>query len=149
MSNYKYNELLFNYDVFYDYGADDDYITLDMTRFYTNMLINTTFYEFSLIMPFNNDIKDNNLTLVPANLYYLECHLNEDIEDEDREDIKEKCKNNQYSSINEVEDAIAKAVYKLHKNRKQANSFKSNIVISTPNKSGKDVFGRLQEFSGN
>lgn len=36
----------------YDYGADDDYITLDMTRFYTNMLINTTFYEFSLIMPF-------------------------------------------------------------------------------------------------
>ena len=73
----------------------------------------------------------------------------EDIEDEDREDIKEKCKNNQYSSINEVEDAIAKAVYKVHKNRKQANSFKSNIVISTPNKSEKDVFGRLQEFSGN
>ena len=65
----------------YDYGADDDYITLDMTRFYTNMLINTTFYEFSLIMPFNNDIKDNKLTLVPANLYYLECPLTEDIED--------------------------------------------------------------------
>lgn len=80
MSNYKYNELLFKYNVFYDYGADDDYITLDMTRFYTNMLINTTFYEFSLIMPFNNDIKDNNLTLVPANLYYLECPLNEDFE---------------------------------------------------------------------
>ena len=52
LSNYKYNELLFKYNINYDYGADDDYITLDMTRFYTNMLINTTFYEFSLIMPF-------------------------------------------------------------------------------------------------
>ena len=31
----------------YDYGADDDYITLDMTSFYRTMLINTTFYEFS------------------------------------------------------------------------------------------------------
>ena len=65
----------------YDYGADDDYITLDMTRFYTNMLINTTFYEFSLIVPFMTSFnKDNKLTLVPANLYYLECPLNEDFE---------------------------------------------------------------------
>lgn len=59
----------------YDYGADNEYITLDMTRFYTNMLINTTFYEFSLIAPFNNT-----LALVPANLYYIECPLNEDFE---------------------------------------------------------------------
>ena len=63
----------------YDYGANDDYITLDMTRFYTNMLINTTFYEFSLIVPWTP--LDMSFTLVPANLYYLECPLNEDFED--------------------------------------------------------------------
>lgn len=57
---------------------DDEYITLDMTSFYRTMLINTTFYEFSLIVPFNN-IKDK--VIVPANLYYIECPLTEDIED--------------------------------------------------------------------
>ena len=30
-------------------------------------------------MPFNNDMKDNKLSLVPANLYYLECPLNDDL----------------------------------------------------------------------
>ena len=39
------------------------------------MLINTTFYEYSLIMPFNNKLK-----IIPANLYYIECPLNEDFE---------------------------------------------------------------------
>lgn len=54
---------------------EDEYITLDVTRFYRTMLINTTFYEYSLIMPFNNKLK-----IVPANLYYIECPLNEDFE---------------------------------------------------------------------
>ena len=56
---------------------EDEYITLDVTGFYRNMLINTTFYEYSLIMPFNN----NNKFIVPSNLYYIECPLNEDFED--------------------------------------------------------------------
>lgn len=51
------------------------YITLDVTGFYRTMLINTTFYEYSLIMPFN----ENYNTIVPANLYYLECPLNDDL----------------------------------------------------------------------
>lgn len=38
------------------------------------MLINTTFYEYKLIMPFNNK-----LALVPANLYYIECPVNDDL----------------------------------------------------------------------
>lgn len=73
----------------------------------------------------------------------------EDMDDEDRKEIKEKCKNNKYSSVSEVEDDIAKAVYKVHKNRKQNNSFKSNIPNPQfSNETNKDVFGRLQDFSG-
>ena len=73
----------------------------------------------------------------------------EDMDDEDRKEIKEKCKNNKYSSVSEVEDDIAKAVYKVHKNRKQNNSFKSNIPNPQfNNEINKDVFGRLQDFSG-
>lgn len=52
----------------------DKYITLDVTGFYRTMLINTTFYEYSLIMPFNNK-----LNIVPSNLYYIECPLNNDL----------------------------------------------------------------------
>ena len=37
------------------------------------MLINTKFYDYKEIELFNNNI-------VPANLYYLECPLNEDFE---------------------------------------------------------------------
>lgn len=74
---------MFKYNINYDYGADDDYITLDMTSFYRTMLINTTFYEFSLIDPWPPlDMSfNNNYALVPSNLYYLECPLTEDIED--------------------------------------------------------------------
>ena len=54
---------------------EDDYITLDVTGFYRTMLINTTFYEYSLIVPFNK----NNNVIVPSNLYYLECPLNDDL----------------------------------------------------------------------
>ena len=73
---------MFKYNINYDYGADDDYITLDMTSFYRTMLINTTFYEFSLIAPWAPlDMPFNNYALVPSNLYYIECPLTEDIED--------------------------------------------------------------------
>lgn len=54
---------------------EDDYITLDVTGFYRTMLINTAFYEYSLIVPFNK----NNNVIVPSNLYYLECPLNDDL----------------------------------------------------------------------
>lgn len=37
------------------------------------MIINTKFYDYKEIELFNNSI-------VPANLYYLECPLNEDFE---------------------------------------------------------------------
>ena len=53
---------------------ENDYITLDVTGFYRTMLINTTFYEYKLIMPFNNKLK-----IMPSNLYYLECPVNDDL----------------------------------------------------------------------
>ena len=54
---------------------ENDYITLDVTGFYRTMLINTTFYDYKLIMPFN----ENYNVIVPANLYYIECPLNDDL----------------------------------------------------------------------
>ena len=54
---------------------ENDYITLDVTGFYRTMLINTTFYNYKLIMPFN----ENYNVIVPANLYYIECPLNDDL----------------------------------------------------------------------
>ena len=54
---------------------ENDYITLDVTGFYRTMLINTTFYDYKLIVPFN----ENYNVIVPANLYYIECPLNDDL----------------------------------------------------------------------
>lgn len=53
---------------------EDEYITLDVTGFYRNMLINTIFYDYKLIVPFNNK-----LNIEPSNLYYIECPLNDDL----------------------------------------------------------------------
>ena len=103
---------------------------------------------------FKSDLEDMTTKFNSANeeLEGLKAKIKmdeEDMDDEDRKEIKEKCKNNKYSSVSEVEDDIAKAVYKVHKNRKQNNSFKSNIPNPQfNNEMNKDVFGRLQDFSG-
>lgn len=75
----------------------------------------------------------------------------EDMEDEDKDVITEKCKNNQYSSIEDIEDDIAKAVYKAHKAKRQVNSFQSNIVHQSTNNNAekKDVFDRLNDYINN
>lgn len=74
-----------------------------------------------------------------------------DIADEDRTLLEQNCNNNQYSSIQAVEDDIAKAVYKLHKSKKQTNSFQSNIVHSNVGNTEdkKSVFDRLNDYSIN
>lgn len=51
----------------------------------------------------------------------------DELDDDDKNDIKEKCKANKYSSIKEVEDDIARCLYAKKKNNRQA-SFKSNIA---------------------
>lgn len=73
LSNYAYHEIQYK-DISYIHD-EDEYITLDVTRFYTNMLINTKFYDYNEIELFSK-----HHCIVPANLYYLECPLNEDFE---------------------------------------------------------------------
>lgn len=73
LSNYAYHEIQYK-DISYIHD-EDEYITLDVTRFYTNMLINTKFYDYKEIELFSK-----NNCIVPANLYYIECPLNEDFE---------------------------------------------------------------------
>ena len=57
---------------------ENDYITLDVTGFYRTMLINTTFYDYKLIVPWT-PFNENYNVIVPANLYYIECPLNDDL----------------------------------------------------------------------
>lgn len=73
LSNYAYHEIQYK-DLSYIHD-EDGYITLDVTRFYTNMLINTKFYDYKEI-----EIFSKRPCIIPANLYYLECPLNEDFE---------------------------------------------------------------------
>lgn len=54
----------------------------------------------------------------------------DDLDDDDKEEMKKACKNNEYSSIEAVEDDIAKRLYAKKKNNRQKN-FKSNIGNST------------------
>ena len=54
----------------------------------------------------------------------------DDLDDEDKEEMKKACKNNEYSSIDAVEDDIAKRLYAKKKSNRQKN-FKSNIGNST------------------
>lgn len=50
----------------------------------------------------------------------------DELDDDDRDAIKEKCSKHEYSSISEVEDDIARALYQKKKNNRSKN-FKSGI----------------------
>lgn len=54
----------------------------------------------------------------------------DDLDDDDKEEMKKACKNKEYSSIEAVEDDIAKRLYAKKKSNRQKN-FKSNIGNST------------------
>jgi hypothetical protein len=54
----------------------------------------------------------------------------DELDDDDKEEMKKACKNNEYSSIEAVEDDIAKRLYAKKKSNRQKN-FKSNIGGST------------------
>lgn len=54
----------------------------------------------------------------------------DDLDDDDKTEMKKACKNNEYSSIEAVEDDIAKRLYAKKKSNRQKN-FKSNIGTST------------------
>jgi hypothetical protein len=54
----------------------------------------------------------------------------DELDDDDKAEMKKACKNNEYSSIDAVEDDIAKRLYAKKKSNRQKN-FKSNIGSST------------------
>ena len=54
----------------------------------------------------------------------------DELDDDDKEEMKKACKNKEYSSIEAVEDDIAKRLYAKKKSNRQKN-FKSNIDNST------------------
>ena len=54
----------------------------------------------------------------------------DELDDDDKKEMKKACKNNEYSSIEAVEDDIAKRLYAKKKSNRQKN-FKSNIGSST------------------
>ena len=54
----------------------------------------------------------------------------DELDDDDKEEMKKACKNKEYSSIEAVEDDIAKRLYAKKKSNRQKN-FKSNIGSST------------------
>jgi hypothetical protein len=54
----------------------------------------------------------------------------DELDDDDKKEMKKACKNNEYSSIEAVEDDIAKRLYAKKKSNRQKN-FKSNIDNST------------------
>ena len=53
----------------------------------------------------------------------------DEIDKDDKKNIKEKCKKFEYSSTEEIENDIAKMLYQQKKNNRQKN-FKSNVVLS-------------------
>ena len=53
----------------------------------------------------------------------------DELDTDDKKNIKEKCKKFEYSSTEEIENDIAKMLYQQKKNNRQKN-FKSNVVLS-------------------
>lgn len=72
----------------------------------------------------------------------------DELDDEDRAIINEKCAAHEYNSLDEVESDIACFIYKKRKNNRQKN-FKANIVtpVAEKNDEKKDVFAKLKDYN--
>ena len=55
----------------------------------------------------------------------------DELDDDDKEEIKEKCSSHSYASLSEVEDDIARALYQKRKNNR-SNKFKAGINTGSP-----------------
>lgn len=55
----------------------------------------------------------------------------DELDDDDKEEIKNKCSQHSYASLSEVEDDIARALYQKKKNNR-SKSFKAGLNTSTP-----------------
>jgi hypothetical protein len=55
----------------------------------------------------------------------------DELDDDDKEEIKNKCCQHSYASLSEVEDDIARALYQKKKNNR-SKSFKAGLNTGTP-----------------
>jgi hypothetical protein len=66
----------------------------------------------------------------------------DELDDDDKEEIKEKCKAYAYTSLQEVEDDIARALYQKKKNNR-SKTFKTNVPRKTINDDAKSIFDKI------
>lgn len=66
----------------------------------------------------------------------------DELDDDDKEEIKEKCKAYSYKSLQEVEDDIARALYQKKKNNRSKN-FKQNVPRNKINDDAKSIFDKI------
>jgi hypothetical protein len=66
----------------------------------------------------------------------------DDLDEDDKKCIKEKCQAHEYKSLQEVEDDIARALYQKKKNNR-SKTFKTNVPRTQINDDAKSIFDKI------